>query len=77
MAVVDWARDSYLLDLPSSARGQADDAARARDLFPASDGLVVVGAWVAGSGLARVVADAVAEADRVRSGVLWGGAATG
>lgn len=77
MAVVDWARDSYLLDLPSSARGQADDAVRARDLFPASDGLVVVGAWVAGSGLARVVADAVAEADRVRSGVLWGGAAAG
>jgi len=34
-------------------------------------GLAVVGAWVAGTGLAQVIPDALAEADRLRAGLLW------
>jgi oxygen-dependent protoporphyrinogen oxidase len=33
--------------------------------------LAVVGAWLSGTGLAQVVPDAVAEADRLRGELLW------
>jgi oxygen-dependent protoporphyrinogen oxidase len=42
---------------------------RALDELPT---LAATGAWLSGDGLERVVADAVAEADRLRSRVLWG-----
>jgi oxygen-dependent protoporphyrinogen oxidase len=58
-----------------SARGQRERAAAARAAVAKARGLAVVGAWVAGSGLAQVVADAHAEADRLRRGALWGGRA--
>ena len=42
-------------------------------LTSAHPGLAVVGSWVAGSGVAAIVADALAENDRIRSAVLWPG----
>jgi len=57
---------------PASALGHADRAARVRAAVARQPGLGVVGAWVSGSGLAHVVADAVAEVDRARGVVLWG-----
>ncbi|MFD4958270.1 protoporphyrinogen/coproporphyrinogen oxidase [Microbacterium sp. NPDC058389] len=66
-------RDRFTLVPPVSARGQRQRAAAARAAVAKAPGVAVVGAWVAGSGLAQVVADAHAEADRVRRGALWGG----
>jgi oxygen-dependent protoporphyrinogen oxidase len=34
-------------------------------------GLAVVGAWLAGTGLAQVIPDAIDEADRLRRALLW------
>jgi len=65
-------RDRFTLVPPISARGQRERAAAARSAVSRTRGLAVVGAWVAGSGLAQVVADAHAEADRLRRGALWG-----
>jgi oxygen-dependent protoporphyrinogen oxidase len=65
-------RDRYLLVPPASASGQRERAAAARSAIAAAPGLAAVGAWLAGSGLAQVVADAHSEADRVRRGALWG-----
>ncbi|GAA5209696.1 protoporphyrinogen/coproporphyrinogen oxidase [Microbacterium kyungheense] len=65
-------RDRFTLVPPTSARGQQERAAAARSAVARTRGLAVVGAWVAGSGLAQVVADAHAEADRLRRGALWG-----
>lgn len=42
-----------------------------RERVRGTQGLGATGAWVAGTGLSRVIADAKAEADRVRSAVLW------
>ena len=59
--------------LPSSALAPArDDLRSAARRAPT---LGVVGAWLGGNGLARVVADATAEAERIRSGLLWGSGA--
>ena len=57
---------------PASALGHAQRVADVRAAVAARPGLAVVGAWIAGSGLARVVTDATAEVDRLRSSVLWG-----
>lgn len=55
--------------LPSSALSPArDDARRAART---NERLGVVGAWIDGTGLARVAADAKTEAERIRSGLLW------
>ncbi len=66
-------RDRFTLVPPASARGQRESAAAARATVAKARGVAVVGAWVAGGGLAQVVADAHAEADRLRRGALWGG----
>ncbi|MGN6219893.1 MAG: protoporphyrinogen/coproporphyrinogen oxidase [Microbacterium sp.] len=66
-------RDRFTLVPPVSARGQRERAEAARATVAKARGVAVVGAWVAGSGLAQVVADAHAEADRLRRGALWGG----
>ena len=50
----------------------ADATALARQAISARRGLSAVGSWLAGGELARVVADARSEAERVRRGVLWG-----
>ncbi|GAA5196160.1 protoporphyrinogen/coproporphyrinogen oxidase [Microbacterium jejuense] len=65
-------RDSFRLVPPASASGQRERATAARAAVAKARGLAAVGAWLAGSGLAQVVADAHAEADRVRRGALWG-----
>lgn len=67
---------------PASVIGHAEHAAGIRSALDAHaarafgpdsrSGLAAVGAWVAGTGMAAVVADALAEADRARSRVLWG-----
>jgi len=59
---------------PVSALGRADAADAARSAIHAIPGLAVVGAWVAGTGLAQVVPDAIAEAERIRRHALWGDA---
>ncbi len=58
--------------LPRPALGHAAAASAARGAIRAVAGLGAAGAWLAGSGLAPVVADAVEEAERVRRAVLWG-----
>jgi oxygen-dependent protoporphyrinogen oxidase len=57
---------------PASALGREASTAAVRARVSALSGLAAVGAWVAGSGLAAVVEDARAEADRVRSAALFG-----
>jgi oxygen-dependent protoporphyrinogen oxidase len=69
-------RAAYTLVPPVSARGQRERAAAARAEIGPARGVVAVGAWLSGSGLAQVVADAQTEADRLRRSVLWGGAAS-
>jgi len=59
---------------PASALGRRERAEAARAEIHAIPGLAVVGAWVAGTGLAQVVPDAIAEAERVRRQALWGSA---
>lgn len=59
---------------PASVRGYENFRDNIRAAVHAQPGLSLVGAWVAGSGIAAVVADATAEADRLRSEMLWGAA---
>jgi oxygen-dependent protoporphyrinogen oxidase len=65
-------RAGFALPLPASALGHDEHATAVRAAVTAVPGLAVVGAWLAGSGLAAVVADARAEAERVRRTALWG-----
>jgi protoporphyrinogen/coproporphyrinogen III oxidase len=67
-------RARYLQPPPASAIGHREAARAARDAIHAVPGLAVVGAWVAGTGVAQVVPDALEEAERVRRIVLWGSA---
>lgn len=57
---------------PAARIGHREDTERTRDLIRSAPGLGVAGAWLAGTGLAQVIPDAVAEADRVRRGALFG-----
>jgi oxygen-dependent protoporphyrinogen oxidase len=65
-------RAAYTLAWPASVLGHAYETEAARAAVDAVPGLAAVGAWLAGSGLAQVVADAVQEADRLRRQLLWG-----
>ncbi|WP_240642129.1 protoporphyrinogen/coproporphyrinogen oxidase [Microbacterium sulfonylureivorans] len=65
-------RSVFTLARPPSAWGHAEATAAARAAVAAERGLAAVGAWLSGSGLARLVPDAQDEAERVRRGVLWG-----
>jgi oxygen-dependent protoporphyrinogen oxidase len=69
-------RSRHAQSQPASAIGQAERAAADRAAVHAAPGLAAVGAWLAGTGLAQVVPDAVAEAERVRRGALFGRAGT-
>ena len=75
-ALVGAHRDVFTLVPPASALGQRDRAATARAAVGRNHGIAAVGAWLSGSGLAAVVADARDETDRLRRQVLWGAAAT-
>ena len=60
-----------MLAPPASVIGHTDRVDAVRSAVSALPGLSVVGSWLAGGGVAQVVADALAETDRVRSAVLW------
>lgn len=64
-------RVRYVQSQPAATIGRAAETAAARGAVHAVAGLGVTGAWVAGTGLAQVIPDARAEADRVRSAALW------
>ncbi len=65
-------RDRFPAPQPASALGHDEHAHAARAAVRAVAGLGATGAWLSGPGLAQVVPDAVAEADRVRRALLWG-----
>ncbi|GGH50206.1 protoporphyrinogen/coproporphyrinogen oxidase [Microbacterium album] len=56
---------------PAATIGLREETRRVRERIRAVPALGVVGAWLAGTGLAQVVPDAVEEADRVRRAALW------
>jgi oxygen-dependent protoporphyrinogen oxidase len=70
--LVDALLEPYEQAQPASVIGQRDAAAAARRAVHAVEGLAATGAWLSGTGLAQVVPDALAEAERVRSSALWG-----
>ncbi len=73
LAPVDARIDRFEPALPQSALGRVADAERVRTAVSAAvPSLAVVGDWIAGTGLARVIPDAAAEAERVRRAALFG-----
>ncbi|MEU1971493.1 FAD-dependent oxidoreductase [Microbacterium sp. NPDC019599] len=70
--VVGAARERFEAPRPASALGRADATDTLRSAIAAAGGLSAVGGWLAGSGLAQIVPDAVRTADAVRHDVLWG-----
>jgi oxygen-dependent protoporphyrinogen oxidase len=62
----------YEQTLPGAAIGQRDAATAVRVRLRALRGIVAVGAWLSGTGLAQVVPDARAQAEIVRRAVLFG-----
>ncbi|MCR2783324.1 MULTISPECIES: FAD-dependent oxidoreductase [unclassified Microbacterium] len=68
-------RERYVQSQPAAAIGRTAVTAAARAAVHATPGLAAVGAWLAGTGLAQVIPDAIAEAERVRREALWGDAA--
>lgn len=65
-------RARFVQSQPASIIGSAERRAAARAAVQAVPGLGVVGAWLAGTGLAQVIPDAKGEADRLRRTLLWG-----
>lgn len=63
--VAGFARSTWTNAVSLAARGQADRVAAVRDAVAALPGLEVTGAWVAGTGLASVMPDALAAASRL------------
>ncbi|ODT40269.1 MAG: protoporphyrinogen oxidase [Microbacterium sp. 71-36] len=64
-------RVRYVQSQPGAAIGRAAQTDAARAAVRAVPGLAATGAWLSGTGLAQVIPDARAEADRVRSAALW------
>lgn len=64
-------RSRFVQAQPASLLGAAERRASARAAAQQVPGLAVVGAWLAGTGLAQVIPDAEAEADRLRHALLW------
>ncbi|KHK99798.1 protoporphyrinogen oxidase [Microbacterium mangrovi] len=65
-------RARFVQSQPASVLGRAEYTGRARAAITRVAGLGAAGAWLSGTGLAQVVPDAAAEADRVRAALLWG-----
>ncbi|WP_221583406.1 protoporphyrinogen oxidase [Microbacterium sp. G2-8] len=63
--------ERYAQSQPASTIGQKQHTARARAAIRTVPCVGAVGAWLAGTGLAQVVPDAIAETDRVRRAVLF------
>lgn len=70
-SVVAAHRARYVQAQPASVIGSGERRDAARAAVRAVPGLAAVGAWLAGTGLAQVVPDAVDEADRLRRALLW------
>lgn len=70
-------RSRFTQSQPASVIGSAERRSAARTAVRGVPGLAVVGAWLAGTGLAQVIPDAANEADRLRASLLWGGEDTG
>jgi oxygen-dependent protoporphyrinogen oxidase len=64
-------RGRFAQSQPASIIGSGDRRAAARATVQGVPGLAVVGAWLAGTGLAQVIPDAIDEADRLRRALLW------
>ena len=69
--LVDSHRARFTQAQPASLIGAAERRRAVRAAVQKADGLAVVGAWLAGTGLAQVIPDAKAEADRLRRTLLW------
>lgn len=67
-----FAIERFAQSQPAATIGLRDATERTRAAIRSVPALGAVGAWLAGTGLAQVVPDAVAEADRVRRGALFG-----
>lgn len=65
-------RARFVQSQPASMIGARERRLRARAAVRTVPGLVAVGAWLAGTGLAQVVPDAIAETDRLRRALLFG-----
>lgn len=70
-ALLDSYRARFTQAQPASLIGATDRRRAVRAAVQKVDGLAVVGAWLAGTGLAQVVPDAKDEADRLRRALLW------
>lgn len=66
-------RERFVQSQPASVRGRAAAAAADRAAVRAVPGLVAVGAWLSGTGLAQVIPDAVDETVAARRAALWDG----
>lgn len=64
-------RERFLQAQPAATVGLKAATAQARAAIQTAPGIGAVGAWLAGTGLAQVVPDAVAEAERVRRRALF------
>ncbi|MCS3843206.1 protoporphyrinogen oxidase [Microbacterium sp. AK031] len=69
--LVDSHRARFTQAQPASLIGAADRRRAVRAAVQKTAGLAVVGAWLSGTGLAQVIPDAKAEADRLRRALLW------
>ena len=76
-AVVEARRDRWVQPPAAVMRGRDEAAQTLRERVGKVRGLGLVGAWVAGPGLARVTAHAREEAERLRVNLLWGTHADG
>lgn len=65
-------RERYLQSQPAATVGLRATTDQARTAIRAIPGAIAVGAWLAGTGLAQVIPDAIAEAERVRRSALFG-----
>ncbi|MGO4488829.1 protoporphyrinogen/coproporphyrinogen oxidase [Microbacterium sp. 2RAF4] len=70
-AVIASHRGRFVQSQPASIIGSGARRAAARAAIEAVPGVAVVGAWLAGTGLAQVIPDARDEADRLRHALLW------
>lgn len=64
-------RARFTQSQPASLIGAGERRAAVREAVKAVPRLAVVGAWLAGTGLAQVVPDATDEAERLRHVLLW------
>lgn len=77
LIVLDAHRERFSQALPGAHLRATADRDSVREALASQPGLAVAGAWLAGSGLAAVIPDAAAAAERLRRHLLWGGSTPG